>query len=127
MWSILAAESWLKLGKPALASICLEEADRLYAEILEKDGVFPMHEMQSFIDGLKHSVKVEYLESKGVDTSDETVVAGQLGTEETSEKLDRRANRKSFIGVGAPLEAGPLSPVKLKRNDDEKSPDDDFE
>jgi hypothetical protein len=126
MWSILAADSWLKLGKPALASVCLEESDRLYAEILESDNVFPMAEMQSFIDSLKHAVKVEYLESKGVDTSDETVVAGQLGTEETSEKLDRRANRKSFIGVAAPLEAGPLSPAKLKR-DDEKSPDDDFE
>ncbi|KAL1969756.1 hypothetical protein VTN77DRAFT_8309 [Rasamsonia byssochlamydoides] len=122
MWSVLAADAWLKLGKPSLASACLEEADRLYAEVLERDGAFPMPEMQTFIDGLRHAVQVEYLGSKGIDTSDETV-AGQ--TEETSEKLDRRAHRKSLIG-GAPFEAGPPSPVQLKR-DDKKSPDDDFE
>ncbi|KAH8696709.1 ER-golgi trafficking TRAPP I complex 85 kDa subunit-domain-containing protein [Talaromyces proteolyticus] len=126
MWSILASDSWLKLGKPAFASVCLEDADRLYAEVLEKDGIFSMPDMREFIDNLKHAVKVEYLESKGVDTSDETVVAKQLGTEETSEKLDKRSNRRSLIVTSAQLENGPLNPLK-HQGDGPKSLDDDFE
>lgn len=126
MWSVLASDSWLKLGKPALASVCLEEADRLYAEVLDRDGVFPMPDMQSFVENLKHAVKVEYLESRGLDTSDGTVVANQLGTEETSEKLDNRAHRKSLIGASAPLENGPLSPIQHPGASIEKL-NDDFE
>jgi hypothetical protein len=126
MWSILAGDSWLRLGKPALASACLEDADRLYAEVLDKDGVFPMSDMQEFIENLKHAVKVEFLESKGVDTSDETIVAGQLGTEETSEKLDTRANRRSIIMASSPLDKRPLSPTK-HQGESAKTLDDDFE
>lgn len=126
MWSVLAADAWCKLGKPTLASACLEEADRLYADVLETEGIFPMPEMQAFIDGLKRAVQVEYLESRGVDNTDGAATAEQLDTEETSEQLDHRQHRKSLIGAANPLEAGPRIPVRLKR-DEGKSPDDDFE
>lgn len=126
MWSVTAAESWLRLGKPALASACLEEADRLYNEVLEQEGVFPMPEMQSFIDGLRRAVRVEFLEARGIDVDTGTAEVEQLGTEETSEKLDRRNHRKSLIGPPNPLEAGPLSPSRHDRNGD-SAPDDDFE
>ncbi|KAL2011290.1 hypothetical protein VTN00DRAFT_4008 [Thermoascus crustaceus] len=126
MWSVLAADAWQKHGKPTLASACLEESDRLYADVLKTEGVFPMPEMQAFIDGLKRAVKVEYLESRGIDTTDEAATADQLGTEETSEKLDQRQRGRSLIGASNPLEAGPQIPVRLKR-DEGKSPDDDFE
>ncbi|OKL57695.1 hypothetical protein UA08_06969 [Talaromyces atroroseus] len=122
MWSVLATDSWLKLGKPALASVCLEEADRLYAEVYDKDSAVPMPEMRTFIDNLQRAVKLEYLEAKGVDTSDEVVVANQLGTEETSEKLDNRANRKSLL-LPASLDVGPMQ----HEGNGSKPLDDDFE
>lgn len=126
MWSVLAADSWLQLGKPTLASACLEEADRLYGEVLGSEVVFPLPEMQSFVDGIRRAVKVEYLEARGLNAEDENVEAEQLETEETSEKLDRRNHRKSLIGTVNPLEARPPSPARLKTEDDNPR-DDDFE
>lgn len=127
MWSVLAADSWMKMGKATLASNSLEEADRLYSEVLETEGVFPFPEMQNFVDNLKRAVKVEYLESRGIDTTDETATAAQLGTEETSEKLDHRHRRnKSLIGGPAPPETGTLS-HNMAHRDNNDSRDDDFE
>ncbi|KAK2753139.1 hypothetical protein FQN54_007964 [Arachnomyces sp. PD_36] len=126
MWSVLASDSWLQLGKPTLASACLEEADRLYGEVLGNEAVFPLPEMQSFVDGIRHAVKVEYLEARGLNVEDETVEVEQIETEETSEKLDRRNHRKSLIGTVNPLEARPPSPARLKSEDDTQ-PDDYFE
>jgi hypothetical protein len=126
MWSVLATDSWLRLGKPALASVCLEDADGLYAEIYDKDGVVPMPEMRTFIENLQRAVKLEYLEAKGVDTTDELMMDQELGTEETSEKLDHRTNRKSLIMNSGPLDIGPLSPIPHEGNNS-KPIDDDFE
>ncbi|CAI7648694.1 unnamed protein product [Penicillium pancosmium] len=126
MWSILAADQWLKAGKPSLASACLEEAERLYADVLEADGAFPMPEMQTFVDNLRHAVKVEYLEARGFDARDESPIEDPIGTEEISEKLDKRSHRRSLIGLPAQLDAGNLKlspgPGTL-----EEAPNDDFE
>lgn len=126
MWSILAADQWLKAGKPSLASACLEEAERLYVDVLEPDGAFPMPEMQTFVDNLRHAVKVEYLEARGFDARDESPIEDPIGTEEISEKLDKRSHRRSLIGLPAQLDAGNLKlspgPGTL-----EEAPNDDFE
>ncbi|CAG8235377.1 unnamed protein product [Penicillium salamii] len=126
MWSILAADQWLKAGKPTLASACLEEAERLYADVLSADGVFPMPEMQSFIDNLRHAVRVEYLEARGFDARDEPAAAENVGAEETSEKLDKRNHRRSLIGLPMQLDAGTLNMTQGPR-DTEVPPSDDFE
>jgi trafficking protein particle complex subunit 8 len=125
MWSIFAADQWLKAGKPTLASACLEEAERLYADVLEADGVFPMPEMQSFIDNLRHAVKVEYLQARGFDTRDKPVADDPVDTEETSEKLDKRNHRRSLMGLPAQLDAGTLNSAGARDPEDE--PNDDFE
>ncbi|OJJ51249.1 hypothetical protein ASPZODRAFT_148563 [Penicilliopsis zonata CBS 506.65] len=128
MWSILSADLWLKLGKPTLASVCLEEAERLHADVLQQDGVFPMPQVQSFIDNLKHNVKVEYLEVRGLDTRNQSVTTDLLGTDETSEQLDIKPNhRRSLIGLSASLDTTtPHSPVQLAK-DPEQAAHDDFE
>ncbi|KAJ5900711.1 uncharacterized protein N7473_004781 [Penicillium subrubescens] len=125
MWRIFAADQWLKAGKPTLASACLEEAERLYADVLEADGVFPMPEMQSFIDNLRHAVKVEYLQARGFDANDEPVAEDPVGTEEISEKLDKRNHRRSLMGLPAQLDAGTL--MSAGPMDPEDQPNDDFE
>jgi hypothetical protein len=126
MWSLFAADMWLRLGKPALASVCLEEAERLYADVLGSDGVFPMPEMQTLVDNLRLSVKVGYLEARGLDIKEETGSTDPLDNEETSEKLDRRLNRRSLIVN--PLDMGSLAlpPVQPARDEDNMG-NDDFE
>ncbi|KAJ5166029.1 hypothetical protein N7492_006325 [Penicillium capsulatum] len=126
MWSIRAAEHWLNAGKPSLASACLEEAERLYADVLEPDGVFPMPEMQNFVDNLRHAVKVGYLEARGLDTHTDPASDGPASAEETSEKLDKRHHRRSLIGLPAQLDAGNLNMTSGPR-DLENPPNDDFE
>ncbi|KAI9930435.1 hypothetical protein ASPWEDRAFT_39317 [Aspergillus wentii DTO 134E9] len=125
MWSVFAADLWLKLGKPTLASTCLEEAERLYAEVLDSDGVFPMPDLQTFVDNLRNAVKVGYLEARGVGTAYDTAISDPLVTEETSEKLDKRNHRKSLMGLPAPVDAGGLSPAQV--TDNGTPPNDDFE
>lgn len=124
MWSLFAADMWLRLGKPSLASACLEEAERLYADILGSDGVFPMPEMQTFVDNLRLSVKVGYLEARGLDVREETGSTDPLDVVETSEKLDRRMNRRSLIGTA--LDTTALAGLQTAR-DGEFVPSDDFE
>ncbi|KAL4988340.1 ER-golgi trafficking TRAPP I complex 85 kDa subunit-domain-containing protein [Aspergillus falconensis] len=126
MWSLFAADMWLKLGKPSLASACLEEAEHLYADIVGSDGVFPMPEMQTFVDNLRLSVKVGYLEARGLDVKEETGSTDPLDDEETSEKLDRRMNRRSLIGNLNPLDTATLAQLQTARDGD-NVPSDDFE
>lgn len=125
MWSVLAADLWLKMGKPSLASVCLEDAERFYGNVLEHDGVFPMPDMQAFIDNLRHVVRVEYLETRGLDTRDDQPTAIPLETEETSEKLDNRNHRRSLMGLPAPLDPGGLSSPQASRDNEDEN--DDFE
>lgn len=126
MWTILAADQWLKAGNPSLASACLEEAERLYAGVLKPDGIFPMPEMQTFVDNLRHAIKVEYLEARGFDAPDDTPTEDPIGTEEISEKLDKRSHRRSLIGLPAQLDAGNLK-MSPGPNNPEEAPNDDFE
>ncbi|KAJ5737014.1 uncharacterized protein N7483_002139 [Penicillium malachiteum] len=128
MWSIFAADQWLKAGKATLASACLEEAERLYADVLEADGVFPMPEMQGFVENLRRAVKVKYLGARGFDTFDEPA-SEDPDTEETSErleKIDKRNHRRSLIGLPVQLDAGTLNMTSGTR-DPENPPNDDFE
>ncbi|KAI9375651.1 ER-golgi trafficking TRAPP I complex 85 kDa subunit-domain-containing protein [Aspergillus egyptiacus] len=124
MWSLFAADMWLRLGKPALASSCLEEAERLYADVLGSDGNFPMPEMRTFIENLRLAVKVEYLEARGLDVKEETGSTDPLDNEETSEKLDRRMNRRSLIASS--LDTGNLAAAQPAMNGDSVA-NDDFE
>lgn len=126
MWSVLAADQWLRMGKPTLASACLEEAENFYADVLEPDGVFRMPEMQNFVDNLRHAVKVGYLEARGFDARDEPAREGHFGTDETSEKLDKRKHRRSLIGPPAQLDAGNVN-MSHGTRDPENPPNDDFE
>ena len=127
MWNVFAGEEWLKLEKPALASACLEEAGQLYAEDLDKDGVFPLPDVHNFINGLKQAVKIEFLEARGMGLDDATALSQQQETEETREKLDYRTHRRSILGSAAPpIDPGALTPMRLK-HDDNEHPSDDFE
>ena len=134
MWNVFAADHWLRLGKPTLASTCLEEAERLYSEVLPADGVFPIPEIQTFIDNLRLACKVGSLELKGLDSEDDDTKVAATGvileTEETSEKFDnRRKHRASLMGLPASLEPASMTPPHFAMNNERQTdtPHDDFE
>lgn len=129
MWSVLAADQWLKLGKPIFASACLEEADRLYSDVLRNDGVLPIPEMQAFVDNLKLASKIGSLEAKGFGGQDGEVTTDiALETEETSEKFDKRKHRASLMGLPASVEPGPVeTTAQFGTHNSNDSPHDDFE
>ncbi|KAL1961127.1 hypothetical protein VTO42DRAFT_3072 [Malbranchea cinnamomea] len=141
MWSVLAADLWLKLGKPNLASVCLEEADYQYGNNFNaisnisgnnvpEEARFPLPEMQEFVENLRRAVKIEYVESQRLNGQQETLNDTQLGgeTEETSEKLDTRNHRRSLIGaMNNPLETIPLAQTRRTSDDGGPPPNDDFE
>ncbi|EEQ84425.1 uncharacterized protein BDCG_01230 [Blastomyces dermatitidis ER-3] len=125
MWALLAADSWLKQGKPNLASICLEESDRLYSDVLD-EGKGPLPEMQQFIDNLRNAIQMEYFGTRGFGNDAEISSPIEFDAEETREKLDDRVHRKSLRGGVNPLESTPVTVSRLK-SDDEGHPNDDFE
>lgn len=125
MWSLFAADFWLKQGKPNLASVCLEESDRLYGEVLGENN-FPLPEMRKFADDLRNSIKHEYLGARGFNVEDEELGSNELETEETSEKLDRRKHRRSLIGAINPIENATVNQARFKF-EEESSQTDDFE
>jgi hypothetical protein len=149
-WCVMAAESWLGLGKGLQAEKCVEGALRLYgakseAENSEDGGSalttrIPFPEMQRFIDGLRQRLMSLRLELQGLGLGEGEGEAGQerlmdveesLVVEETEALQDRspRTHRHSLIGgvgggVPAPIDVGPRSPV-LERGS--RQEDDMFE
>lgn len=142
MWALTAADMWLKLGRPNLASVNLELADCQYGnddnnntdntDNGPEEARFHLPEMQQFVDELRRAVRFEYLESRGLngeqEVADETHPVA--ATEETREKLDVRGHRKSksLLGGGVnPLETIPHPQTRLAPADEASPLDDDFE
>ena len=145
LWSILAAEEWLKLGKTELASQQLNDASGFYANenrgTQVSDSAF--EEMTRFLEQLHLAVRMKTeaaasSRSRGVSNAspetsfDKNQINGSIEqlqeageeegnevTEESSERLDeRKTNRRSLLvgGSGADsLDSGPLSPIRLSR------------
>ncbi|KAF2188296.1 hypothetical protein K469DRAFT_566975 [Zopfia rhizophila CBS 207.26] len=134
MWSVMAAENWLKLNKALQAEKCLDRALMLYDVNTENgEGVvkLPMQQMQAFINEIRQQILALRLANRGYhDGEDEgTEVEQSLMVEEATETLDKspRGNRKSLIGAAAPpIDVGPLSPM-LERREGEEKKDDQFE
>ncbi|EEQ31051.1 hypothetical protein McanMca71_003599 [Microsporum canis] len=125
MLSLIAADYWLAIGKPALASSCLEEAERHYGHILE-EGLFAFPDLRNFVEELRLSVKMGCLQAQGLEGEEQQSTDEQLDTtEEMNERLDFRHHRRSFLGSVGPLEAT-QPPTRLKTEDEEPA-DDDFE
>jgi hypothetical protein len=129
LWTVLAADGWLRLGRPSFAQLALNTADKYYNIVLKTDYGHPFGEMRAFLEGLRHACKLQQLDQRGHVALDGQTETGHLmpeAEEEVSEKLDRR-HRKSLIGAANPLDAPPLSPVKARGEFPATIRDDDFE
>ncbi|DAA73165.1 TPA_exp: Uncharacterized protein A8136_5090 [Trichophyton benhamiae CBS 112371] len=125
MWSLLAADYWLAIGKPAFASSCLEEAERYYGPILE-EGLFAFPDLRTYVEELRLSVKMGCLEAQGLEGEEEEVSEEQLdATEDMNEMPTFRRHRRSILGSVGPLEN--TQSAKILRREDEEPEDDEFE
>ena len=129
-WNVLAADEWLKLGKADFAAERLDDAEDLYENVGSTEGTTTFKEMSSFLEQIQLAVRIKRGQTRRRSANE--VEIGQIddeeqGTDETSEQLDFRSHRRSFVGATNALESAPLSPVQLMRTDPLSRADDDFE
>jgi hypothetical protein len=126
-WAVLAAESFVKLGKTVQAEKCVEEAWQLYGLKGDSNGKHVSLEfegMRSFLDELRENIVGARLIAQGYrgDDGEAEDESGQdsVVVEEESETLDDgRPHRHSLIGASAPVDPlgampAPLSPLKMR-------------
>lgn len=127
-WAVLAAESFVNLGKTNQAEKCVEEAWSLYGlkgDSAGKQGNLEFEGMRGFLDELREKIVGARLVAQGYRDSDEeedddTVGERSLVVEEESETLDEgRPHRHSLIGAQMPMDPlgvmpAPLSPLKMR-------------
>ena len=134
LWTVMAADDFLRMGRTVQAERALKEARRLYG--LEEEATadaLAFEGMREFLDQLGQAIMAARLDARGLeeeqkevdllgdDERDEAVV------EEVSETLDTRPHRRSIATGLDPLGVmtEPLSPVRL-RNDDPLGADEGF-
>lgn len=120
LWSILAADAWLTLGKLQQAKQRLDEAGAKYGEVIIKDGVEKWSEASPFLAGLRREVVMALYPESAIDG---TLMPEDIETEvEESQAFDSRPHRRSLMGAQAPvlsgLESAPLQ--GMEEGDDEK-------
>lgn len=134
MWSVMAADEWMKLGKTEFAASKLTMAAELYAETKHGNAIKEYGDMAEFMRELELAVKIKLnqarrrgLSGASQPTGDEQFDEDDIEeTTENMEQLDTKPNRKSLMGAGNPLEGmAPQSPVRLRA--DPFARDDDFE
>jgi hypothetical protein len=145
LWSVMAADEWMKLGRADLASERLEEAQEFHNETKHPDATKGFHELAEYLNQLHLAVRMKLGQARqrtisgatghrSINGQEETEVEEETIEEMTTlEKLDNRTNRRSLLtgggtGMANALETPvPLSPVRLARPDPLRQADDDFE
>lgn len=134
MWSVMAADEWMKLGRAEFAAARLDAASELYADLKHGDAVKQYHEMAAFVQQLQLAVKIKLAQARrrtlsgtgqpfGGEQNDEEDIEE---TTEQLEQLNTKPHRMSTMGAPSSTEnTAPLSPVRLRA--DPLSRDDDFE
>lgn len=132
LWTVMAGDAFLRMGRTVQAEKSLKEARRLYgledeatADALSFEG------MREFLDQLGQAIMAARLDARGLETEREEVdLLGDdekegIEVEEVSESLDSRPHRRSIVTGLDPLGVmtEPLSPVKLRADNPLESDD----
>jgi hypothetical protein len=127
LWTVMAADGFVRMGKSVQAEKCLQEARRLYGLDEERTvgEALAFEGMRELLDQLKQAVVAARLQAKGFDVEGDDQLLGdeerdEATVEEVSESLDVKPHRRSIIGGGVPgldplgAMTEPLSPVRLR-------------
>lgn len=146
LWSIMAADEWMKLGRAEIAAQRLDEAQEFYSETKHSEALKQFKESAAYLEQLRLAVRMKLGEARKrgfsgatrqLELDAEGPGDGEVEDETVEEmnpleKHDSRVNRLSLMGVASgaatSLEpVAPLSPVRLTRPDPLSRADDDFE
>lgn len=111
LWSILAADTWLTLGKPQQAKLRLDEAGQKYSELQYKEGLEKFGHANEFLLGLRREVNLAMYPESAIEGSlMPEAIETDLGEE--SHDFVSKPHRRSLMGAQAPvlgnLESSPL-------------------
>jgi hypothetical protein len=127
LWSILAADAWLTLGKPQQARLRLDDADERLKHLAWKDGLQSWSNANAFLAGLRSEVILSLYPESAIEGPG-ALKDGEIETEiaeETSEPFVSRPHRRSLMGVQAPIlaesESKPLRGMEEEDFEDENS------
>ena len=135
LWNVLAADSWLLMGKAQQAQLRLGDADAQYAMLANKDSLQNFGYANEFLESLRAELtRILYI----ADGSQATITQAEQEEEEVetsigeeSEAFLSRPHRKSLIGAVSPLvgnlESAPLNGMAQKTDEKTKTVDDDFQ
>ncbi|RDW80825.1 hypothetical protein BP5796_05523 [Coleophoma crateriformis] len=107
LWSILAAEAWLSLGKYQQARLRLNEADNKSSLLAHRDALETFSEANVFLQALRREVQDPYRDADS-DERDTDVDEIETTVEEESETFNGRSHRRSLMGPAIP----PLSSIE---------------
>ena len=124
LWTVLAADAWLTIGKPAQSKRRLAETTEKYASLSQKDSLSQFTAANEFLQSLRKETQLALYP--------ETAVEGPNSLEEAleTEAIDIRPHRRSLMGASVPpiatLGSAPLQGTLLER-DSEPAVSDQFE
>lgn len=127
VWSILAADAWLSLGKPQQSKQRLDEARAKYSSLANKDSLSHFKMANGFLEGLEKEVELALYPEAAVEESATIGDLTETRIAEESEAFDSRPHRRSLMGATVPalatLGSAPLHGTVMEGEDDGKPPD----
>lgn len=104
LWSVLAADAWLTLGKLQQAKLALDVANKRSKHLAWKDGLQNWEEANAFLTGLQIEVVQSLYPESAIEGSG-ALREGELETEipEETETFVSRPHRRSLMGVQVPI------------------------
>jgi trafficking protein particle complex subunit 8 len=118
LWTILAADAWLTLGKPQQSKHRLDELEGKYSSLLNKDSLSQFAKANDFLGGLRREVQLALYPESAIEGPGVTDDLIDTSIGEESEAFDSRPHRRSLMGAQAPpiasLESAPLHGTLLE-------------
>jgi hypothetical protein len=130
LWSILAADAWLTLGKIQQSKQRVEEANGKYGMRTNQDSLSHFAHANEFLEALQREVQLALYPESGIEGpgQGDDLIDTSIGEE--SEAFVSRPHRRSVMGQVAPLanlESAPLHGALLEGNGEETPRADQFE
>ena len=130
LWSILAADAWLTLGKIQQSKQRVEEANGKYGMLTNQDSLSHFAHANEFLEALQREVQLALYPESGIEGpgQGDDLIDTSIGEE--SEAFVSRPHRRSVMGQVTPLanlESAPLHGALLEGNGEETPRADQFE
>ncbi|KAN0096785.1 ER-Golgi trafficking TRAPP I complex 85 kDa subunit domain containing protein [Hyaloscypha variabilis] len=121
LWSILAADAWLTLGKIQQSKLRVEEVNGKYSALTHQDSLSHFTHANDFLESLQREVQLALYPESGIEGPGQVEDLIDTSIGEESEAFVSRPHRRSVMGQVAPLanlETAPLHGALLGGEDE---------